>query len=174
MIMNKKVLIIIAVIIVGLLGALVGGGLWFKAQFNQPAKEANPHLPPSQSTVHKIDLSTQPEWVQKLEVTAVKGQSVNGLQNVSISVKGIPKGLVKTLEYVMQFETTNRGSQGAYSTTPIDLQGAAVWTKTMDLGTCSTYSCVPYKGVKSLDLELDFITTSGDKPAWSKTLDLAS
>lgn len=135
--------------------------------------QAKPTEAPVQqeSMVKKIDLSTQPEWVQKLDVTAKKGRSANGLDNVTVMVKGIPQGLVASVTYVMQYQTTNKGTQGALSSKPIDVTGTT-FTKTIDLGTCSTKSCVRHDGVTSIDLELDFTTTSGDAPIWEKTIDL--
>jgi hypothetical protein len=82
----------------------------------------------------------------------------------------MPKGLVSTLSYVAQYETANKGSQGALSTTPLKINGEETFSKTIDFGTCSTKSCVRHDGVTSVDLELDFTTTSGDQPVWSKSI----
>lgn len=153
------------VIVVLLLLAVGGYFLYQKSQVKAPETS-------QETMVRKIDLSTQPEWVQKLDVTAKKGRSANGLENVTVTVKDIPAGLVTSVTYVMQYQTTNKGTQGALSTKPIDVAGATTFTKTIDLGTCSTKSCVRHEGVTSIDLELDFTTTSGDTPIWEKTLDL--
>lgn len=157
----------IVVGVVLLLVAVAGFLVWQKSQ-------VKPVLAPTQSAteIKKIDLSTQPEWVQKLDVSTKKGVSANGLENVTVTVKGIPKGLVDSVSYVIQYQTTNRGAQGALSSKPVDVSGATTFTKTIDLGTCSTKSCVRHEGVTAVDLELDFTTSSGDKPTWSKTLDL--
>ncbi|MBI3558786.1 hypothetical protein HY085_00145 [Candidatus Gottesmanbacteria bacterium] len=117
----------------------------------------------------KVDLSTQPNWVQKLEVTARKGQSANGLENVTVLVKGLVN--VESINYVLQYQTSNKGAQGALSSKPIEVTGTT-FSKTIDLGTCSTKSCVRHEGVTSIDLELDFTTSDGSKSSWSKTLDL--
>lgn len=119
--------------------------------------------------VLRVDLSTQPEWVQKLGVTARKGQSANGLENVTILVKGLVD--VETVNYVLQYQTSNKGAQGALSSKPIAVTGTT-FTKTIDLGTCSTKSCVRHEGVTSIDLELDFTASNGSKPTWSKTFNL--
>lgn len=152
-------------LIILILVAIVSAIIWQKSQVSpQPKPKA------TAPTVKKIDLSTQPEWVQKLDVTAVPGKSPNGLRNVTITIKGMPKGQVQSLDLVMQYQTTNRGAQGALA--HVDIKGAQTYSKTIDFGTCSTKSCVTHDGVTAIDLELDFTTSSGDQPAWSKTLDL--
>lgn len=148
---------------------VVGG--YFIYQKSQIKPTEPPVVTGPEATVKKIDLSTQPEWVQKLDVTAKKGRSANGLDNVTVTVKGIPQGLVTGVTYVMQYQTTNKGTQGALASKPIEVTGTS-FTKTIDLGTCSTKSCVRHDGVTSIDLELDFRTTSGNQPVWEKTLDL--
>ena len=141
--------------------------IWQKSQ-------VKPTPSPTQSTtqIKKVDLSTQPKWVQDLVVTAKKGRSANSLDNVTLSVSGLPKNLVNSVDYVIQYQTTNKGTQGAMSTIPVPLNGATTFSRTIDLGTCSTKSCVRHDGVTSVDIELDFTTTSGDKPLWTKTLSL--
>lgn len=159
-----KLLPIIVVVLVALAGFLI----WQKSQVKPPA------APPAVSTptVNKIDLSTQPEWVQKLTVTAVKSISGNGLANVTVKVTGLPDGLVQSASYVIQYQTTNAGAQGALSSTPIAVNGKTSFSKTIDLGTCSTKSCVRHDGVTAIDVELDFTTSSGDKPIWTGTINL--
>lgn len=157
-------------LVVGLIVVLVvvaGFLVWQKSQVKPPAPAPTTS---SEFIIKKVDLSTQPEWVQKLDVTAKKGHSANGLENVTVTVKGLVG--VQTISYVIQYQTTNKGAQGALSTTPLKIDGATTWTKTIDLGTCSTKSCVRHDGVTAVDLELDFTTTAGDQPLWSKTLSL--
>lgn len=151
--------------VIGIVLVLVGISSWLVYQKSQ----VKPAVLPEPVAVKKVDLSTQPEWVQKLEVTARKGQSTNGLENVTILVKGLVN--VESLNYVLQYQTTNKGAQGALSSKPIAVTGTT-FTKTIDLGTCSTKSCVRHEGVTSIDLELDFTTSDGSKPTWSKTLPL--
>lgn len=153
----------IAVGLVLVLGAIV----WQKSQVTTPASSFAP-----EAGVKKVDLSSGPEWVQNLAVVAKKGYSANGLENVTISLKGLPKGMVATVSYVMQYQTTNRGTQGALSTKALDIDGATTFKKTVDLGACSAKSCVRHDGVTSVDLELDFTATSGQTASWSKNLDL--
>ena len=141
--------------------------VWQKSQV-KPVVPVAPVVP----AVTHVDLSTQPEWVQKLEVTAKKGQSANSLENVTVTVKNIPKGMVDSVNYVIQYQTSNKGAQGALSSKPVDVSGATTFTKTVDLGTCSTKSCVRHDGVTSVDLELDFTTSDGSTPVWSKTLEV--
>lgn len=154
------VVIVIAILSIGFL-------VWQKSQV-APASQ-NSSKPPA---IKKVDLSTQPVWVQSLNVTATKGRSANSLDNVKISAVGFPAGMVSTLSYVLQYQTTNKGTQGALSTTPIKINGTTNWSQTIDLGTCSTKSCVRHDGVTSIDVELDFTTSSGDQPVWTKTLPL--
>ena len=141
--------------------------VWQKSQV-KPVVPVAPVVP----AVTHVDLSTQPEWVQKLEVTAKKGQSANSLENVTVTVKNIPKGMVDSVNYVIQYQTSNKGAQGALSSKPVDVSGAITFTKTIDLGTCSTKSCVRHDGVTSVDLELDFTASDGSSPVWSNTINL--
>lgn len=159
--LNKLIapIIVLLVLVVGLL-------VWQKSQI-PPVKPVDNS--PSVE-VKKIDLSTQPEWVQKLEVVATKGRSANSLENVTVTVKGIPRGMVESVNYVIQYQTSNKGAQGALSSKPIMVSGATTFSKTIDLGTCSTRSCVRHDGVASVDLELDFLASSGDKFTWTGSL----
>lgn len=152
-------------LIIGIVLVLLGISSWLVYQKSQ----VKPVVLPEPVVVKKVDLSTQPEWVQKLEVSARKGQSANGLDNVTILVKGLVD--VESVSYVLQYQTSNKGAQGALSSKPIEVTGTT-FTKTIDLGTCSTKSCVRHEGVTSVDLELDFTTSAGSKPTWSKTLPL--
>lgn len=158
-------------IVLGLGGVLVLVLVFMVWQKSQVKPVENP-VPAPVAEVKKVDLSTQPDWVQKLEVTAKKGQSANSLENVTVTVKGLPKGMVDSVNYVIQYQTSNKGAQGALSSKPVDVSGATTFTKTIDLGTCSTKSCVRHDGVTTVDLELDFLTSDGSSPVWSKTLDL--
>lgn len=141
--------------IIGIILVLVGISGWLIYQ----KSVVKPVVLPEPLAVKKIDL----------EVTARKGQSANGLENVTILVKGLVN--VESVSYVLQYQTSNKGAQGALSSKPIAVTGTT-FTKTIDLGTCSTKSCVRHEGVTSVDLELDFTTSDGSKPTWSKTLNL--
>lgn len=168
--MNKKLPLIVVGVVVALV-VILGAVVWQKSSVRSTANSNSPTPTPAVG-IKKVDLASQPEWVQKLTVTAKKGVSANGLNNVTVKASGMPAGLVQTLGYVLQYETTNKGTQGALSTTPLTINGATEFTKTIDLGTCSTKSCVRHEGVASVDLELDFTTSSGDQFAWSGTLNL--
>lgn len=163
----KNLPVIIGAVIILLFG--IGGFLVYQ---KSQVKPAQPPAGQSDNLIKKVDLGTQPAWVQKLDVNVKKGKSANGLDNVTVTVKGLPAGLVTKLNYVLQYQTTNKGTQGALSTKPLDINGATTWTKTIELGTCSTKSCVRHEGVTSVDLELDFTTSSDDTPVWEKPLDL--
>lgn len=163
---NKKViwgglgLVLILVLVLGFI-------IWQKSQTaNTPAPATN-----SGPTIKKVDMASQPQWVQDLVVTATKGVSANGLPNVTVEVEGIAPE-AKTLEYVLQYQTANKGSQGALSTIPIQLNGATTWTKTIDLGTCSTKSCVRHDGVTEVELQLDFIDSGGNRSTWTNSIAL--
>ncbi len=166
--MKRKLPVIISGLIVVL--ALIAGFLiWQKSQ----VKPQEPAIPQSASpAIKKVDLASQPEWVQKLSVTAKKGQSPNGLANFTVTVSGMPADLVQAVNYVVQYQTSNKGAQGALSSVPIAVNGATTFTKTIDLGTCSTKSCVRHDGVTSIDVELDFTTSSGESPTWTGTIPL--
>jgi hypothetical protein len=152
-----------------ILAAVLGVIVWQKSQVRPqvaPPKESG-----SEFEIKQVDLSTQPEWVQKLQVTAKRGVSPNGLDNVTVSVKGIDKS-VESLTYVLQYDTVNRGSQGALSTSPLMLNGKVDWIKSIDLGTCSTKSCVRHDGVKSVDIELNFTSSDDSTSTWTGSLSL--
>ena len=164
--MSKNIILIGTVVIVFLFGIL-SFIIFQKTLPEKPVVTQNPA-----PEIKKVDLSTQPEWVQKLEVTAVRGRSNNGLQNVTFRITGIPRALVSNINYVVQYQTANKGSQGALSTKPIEVGGSTEVSKTIDLGTCSTKSCVTHDGVTAIELELDFTTSDGSQFSWSKTIPL--
>lgn len=139
--------------------ALVVGGYFLlqpKTQTEQPASV--------ESSIKKVDLATQPEWVQKLKVTGKKGRSANGLDNVTLSVTGIE---APSLTYVLEYQTANKGTQGALAMSPQSVSDGK-FTKTIDFGTCSTKSCVRHDGVTSVLVELDF----SDSSIWTGTISL--
>lgn len=166
--MRTKLPLLLAAAVFTLVLVLVAV-VWKKSQV-QPSASPAAALPVRQ--VKNVDLSTQPEWVQNLVVTAKKGRSANSLSNVTVTAQGLPAGLVSTVDYVIQYQTTNKGIQGALSTNPVPVNGAASFSRTIDLGTCSTASCVRHEGVTAVDIELDFTTASGAKFTWAKSLNL--
>ena len=121
---------------------------------------------PVEQAIKKIDLNTQPEWVQKLVVTAKKGRSTNSLNNFTLSVSGISSD-AGSLTYVIQYQTSNKGTQGALAMSPQKVSDGK-FTKVIDFGTCSTKSCVRHDGVTSVDVELDF----SDSSVWTGTISL--
>lgn len=160
----KKALPVIIVVLIGIAAAII----WQKSQ----VKPSSITPATQTATIKKVDLATQPEWIQKLTVTAKKGVSPNGLANVTITASGMPAGLVQSFDYVIQYQTTNKGTQGALSTRSIGVSGSSTTlTKTIDLGTCSTKTCVRHDGVTSVDIELDFATSSGQF-TWTGTIAL--
>jgi hypothetical protein len=164
--MDKRVVVGGVSIVLALI-LILGFVIWQKSQ--APVK---PEETKKESLVKKVDLASQPEWVQKLTVTVTKGSSANGLKNFTMKVTGLPKDLVQSVDYIVQYETTNKGSQGALSTKPLDVKGATEFSKTIDLGSCSTKTCVTFDGVTAVETELDFITSDSSKFSWTGTLDL--
>lgn len=155
-------------IIITILGYFVWGKFSQPAVINkEPVTKKTPLF-----EVKKIDLSTQPEWVQKLIVKVTKGTGQRGLASVTLNVSGMPKGLVASASYVIQYQTSNYGAQGALLSKPLDINGSEKFSKTIELGTCSTKSCVYHEGVTSIDVELDFTTTSGEQNIWTGTVQL--
>lgn len=166
--MDKKFAIGGIGLVVVLLLAL-GLMVWQKSQVRpatEPAKQ--------ESAIKKVDMATQPDWVQKLQVTTKRGVSPNTLQNVTFTVSGLPSGLVQSLDYILQYQTANKGSQGAMSTKPINIGGKTEYSKLVEFGSCSTKTCVHFDGVTAIDLELDFTTTASEKFSWSKSLTLTN
>ena len=154
---KKAVAIIITLVIIAALGFV----------FLKPNSTSKPPIPVTNTeAIKKVDLSTQPEWVQKLTVTAKKGRSANGLDNFTLTVSGIDSS-VDSLTYIAQYETSNKGTQGALAMSPQKVSGGK-FTKTIDLGTCSTKSCVRHDGVTKVDLELDF----SDSSVWTGSISL--
>lgn len=115
--MNKKAIIyVIIVCVLVLVGYLL---VRFVVSKNPSQNQAI--TPTSQAVaIKKVDLSTQPDWVKKLVVTASGGRSANSLRNVTIKADGFPTGEVNSIEYVIQYETTNRGAQGALSSNQLE------------------------------------------------------
>lgn len=157
-----------AVALVILLLVVLGVVIWKKSVTSVSNSGASTPV----HTVKKIDLASQPLWVQKLVVTAASGRSANGLKNVTLKVTGLPSAQVDSVTYTFQYETSNKGTQGTYSSKPLEVAGAENFSKTFDLGTCSTKSCVTHDGVKAIDVELDFNTSSGDQPVWTGTVQI--
>lgn len=148
--------------------------VWQKSQVQAPAPKSTTN---NALTVKKVDLSSQPEWVRKLEVSAVKGvgRGERGLDNVKVIINNIPSGMVSSLTYTIAYTYKTKdgdASGGFFSSTPVSLDGATTFTRTFDFGTCSTKSCVRHTGVTAMDIEFDFTTSSGDQPIWSKTVEL--
>lgn len=167
--MNKKLPVIVIGVLVILL-VIIGAIFWQKSSVKTQA-------PPQVHTAKKVDMASQPEWVQKLAVTAVKSLrgGERGLDKVKVSLEGIPPGIVSTLTYTMSYSyktPQGDGSGGFFTDTPIKVDGATAFSRSFDFGTCSTRSCVRHDGVTSLDVEIDFITKDGASPIWSGTVEI--
>ncbi len=164
--MDKR-LVIAGGSVVAVLFLVLGFIVWQKSQV--------PQAPKSQAVepaIKKIDMASQPEWVQKLDVTTKTGVSPNTLKNVTFNVSGMPEGLVQSLDYIVQYQTANKGSQGAMSTKPIEINGKTGYSKMVEFGSCSTKTCVHFDGVTEIELELDFTTTTSEKFSFVKTIKL--
>ncbi len=155
--------------VVGVLLLVMVVVIFLKSQTSTPKPVARNI--PTTPQVQRVDLDSQPEWVKQLEVSVTRGRSPNGLANVTVKVVGIPEGLVDSVDYVLQYQTSNKGSQGALSTKSLELKGATTWSKTIDLGTCSTNTCIDHQGVTAVDLEVDFNTSEG-RFVWTNTIEL--
>lgn len=158
-------------VIGGILGVLVLVAAFLIWQKSQTAPVATPsETPVAESSIKQVDLTTQPEWVQKLVVTGKKGRSGNSLDNLTLSVAGIAS-TVSDLTYIVQYQTASKGVQGALGMTPQPVTGGK-FTKVIDLGTCSTKSCVRHDGVTSVEIELDFNLSDGSKAVWTGSVSL--
>jgi hypothetical protein len=158
-------------VIGGILGVLVlvaGFLIWQKSQ--APVVPVKTETPAAESSIQKVDLNTQPEWVQKLTVTGKKGRSGNSLDNFTLSVSGI-SSTVSDLTYIVQYQTASKGVQGALGMTPQKVTDGK-FSKVIDLGTCSTKSCVRHDGVTSVEVELDFNLSDGSKAIWTGSVSL--
>lgn len=153
--MDKKVIGGVVLLLV------VVAGVFFVFQQPKPAVKTEEK---QEFSIKKVDLAKQPEWVQKLKVTGKKGQSANGLNNVTLSVTGIEAA---SLTYVLEYQTSNKGTQGALAMSPQSVSDGK-FTKTIDFGTCSTKSCVRHDGVTSVTVELDF----SDSSIWTGSVSL--
>lgn len=156
--MNKKLPIIIGAVILVL---VIIGGFFFWKNSQTPPPAPEPEYIQQQSSIQMIDLKTQPKWVQDLKVTAKGGKSSNGLDNFTLTMSGLdPK--VTGVTYSIEYETTDKGIQGTFTSKPLNPEGETDYTlKTIDLGTCSTKSCVKHTGVKELTAQFDFMTLDG-------------
>lgn len=164
---KRSPLIIGAVVLV--IVAFVGFFWWKGSQTSAPAPESE--YIQQESSIQMVDLKTQPKWVQDLKVSAVRGKSSNGLENFVLTMSGLDP-TVSGITYTIEYQTTDKGIQGTFSSKPVDPEGETEFSlKTMDLGTCSTKSCVRHTGVKELTIQLDFTTKAG--PAiWTGTVPL--
>jgi hypothetical protein len=167
--MNKKLPAIIVGTIV-LLVIVIGFVFWQKSSVKT---QALPQAP----TAKKVDMKSQPLWVQNLTLAASKGtrKGSRGLDNVTITISKIPAGMVETLTYTISYSyktAQGDGSGGFFTDTQIKVDGAETFTRTFDFGTCSTKSCVRLDGVTALDVEIDFTTKDGNTPIWSGTVDV--
>lgn len=156
--MNKNLPIIIGSSVVILL--IIGGFIfWQKSQNQTPVSK--PEYVQQESSIQMVDLKTQPKWVQDLKVTAKRGRSPNGLENFTLTMTGLDPS-AEGITYTIEYQTTDKGIQGTFSSKPVPTDGKSELSlKTIDLGTCSTKSCVRHNGVKSLTIQLDFTTKSG-------------
>ena len=166
--MTKKLPVIIVGVVILLIISL-GFIFWQRTTIKTPST--------TPQTIKKVDMKSQPEWVQKLKLTAVKGvrKGTRGLDNVTFSISGMPSGMVSTLVYIIPYyykTPQGEGSGGFQTETPVKVDGAETFTRTFDFGTCSTKTCVRHDGVTEMDVEIDFTTTNGDTPIWSGTVEV--
>lgn len=168
--MDKKLPIIIGTVVV-IIALVVLGFFWKNSQNTSATPTPKPEYVQQESSIEMVDLKTQPQWVQDLKVSAKRGKSPNGLENFTLSIAGLDKG-VTGITYTIEYQTTDKGIQGTFSSKPVETLGKTeVILKTIDLGTCSTKSCVRHNGVKELIARFDF-ETKDSSAVWTGTIPL--
>lgn len=80
---------------------------------------------------------------------------------VTVTVTGL-NSRFSQIEYELSYETTNNGTQGAFSNEPIDISGQDTFEREVELGSCSTGGkCTYDKGVKNFKLTAKLHTSDG-------------
>ncbi len=85
----------------------------------------------------------------------------NGGKQVTLSINGIPGG-TKTIEYEISYNASNRESPGIYSILNTD-PNEKTWSKTFDVGTCSSGVCIYDKVVGGMKVQLKFTGSYGEQ-----------
>lgn len=117
-------------------------------------EEDTVELPPVASSV-LID------WV------AVKGKA----NTFTLTATGLGGGY-SGLEYEFTYDTEGLIQGGNNGRAPIDISSKSEFTREIYLGTCSSGTCKPHKGVKKVSLLVLLTDTAGKKSQFSRDFDL--
>lgn len=130
--------------IVGVL-LIIGIVVFFNNRGSQKTEETNTEeeaIPPVDASV-KVDLT-----------------GTNSNRDVTISVKGIPKG-TQTIDYELSYDTKAQGLQGVIGTITLDNETEA--EKKITLGTCSSGTCVYHEVSGKIKVSLKFTGDYGER-----------
>lgn len=143
--MNKQTLLIAGIAIVVLLAGV------FTVKFIGGTKTPEGDVEPTPEVVYQeVDGSVQ--------ATLVANQ---GKTKVTLSVTGLASRFSQ-IEYELSYETTNNGTQGAFSNDPIDISAQDEFEREVELGSCSTGGkCTYDKGVNNFKLTAKLHTSDG-------------
>lgn len=136
--MRKKALIILGLLVVTLLLTIISLSFFKKKPIVTPKRQFV-------SSVNKVDLTGQPEWVRKIEVkTKVVGK------DVVVYVTSIPKGKVKSVDMVIEYQKINKDMQGFISKSIID--GDTQIISNLGSDVCIVKGCQPINTRFNFDL----------------------
>ena len=108
-----------------------------------------------------VDASILINWA------AVKGKA----NTFTLSAAGLDGGY-GGFEYEFTYDTEGLIQGGNNGKDPIDVSGKDVFTRQIYLGTCSSGTCKPHKGVKKVSLLVLLTDITGKKSQFSKDFDL--
>lgn len=119
--------------------------------FGSPKSKPSEITPTPAAAYKEIDSSVQ------ATLTANSSQT-----KATLTISGLA-GRFTNIEYELTYETDNHGTQGAFSTDPIDISGKDEFGREVELGTCSTGGkCTYDKGVRNFKLVAKFHASSGE------------
>ncbi len=105
---------------------------------------------PTQAVIPTVNPSVQVD---------LKAQNTG--KQVELSIGGIPDG-TQTIEYEISYNASNRESPGIYSVLTVD-PGERNWSKTFDVGTCSSGKCIYDTVVGGMKVQLKFSGSYGEQ-----------
>lgn len=152
--MKPKILYSILAALIVIIGIVV-----FTTASKRPA-------PPVQEEEETVDLPPVASSVV-IDWAAVKGKS----NTFTLSATSLGAGY-SGLEYEFTYETEGLIQGGNNGREPIDISGKDEFTREIYLGTCSSGTCKPHKGVTKVSLLVLLTDGSGQKSQFSRNFDL--
>jgi hypothetical protein len=145
--MNNKQISIIGIVAL----IVIVGSFFVVKNFTQTSKSTEDSTPTPEVTYKEVDSSVE---------ATIAGNKAK--TKAELTIQGLAQKFSK-IEYELTYQTDNNGTQGAFTNDPIDISGQHTFTRSIELGSCSTGGKCSYdKGVRDFKLTAKLHASTGE------------